>query len=319
VAAESRLIEKGRHPRFAIGESSTPLANLLLEELADRYDLPRVRAFSKWGTWQRRRPEVACGLKRGFTFFFHEPGRAFGSDTGRDRQLMVGASPHDEIADTHWYRPDFDHALVREAEREGAIYLDETRLEGIRQEGDKTTLEGSRHGQFDPRDGAIRHRRQRAARLPSRRAEPGRADAALAAADRGPLHSLQQRRALGSSARHRRSASLPDGRRRRCTRCFRGAGSGSCGSTTASPARAPALTDRLAASLGASEGEPAWRRLLASLPSVADQFRDAQPVLPFVHSPRIAFRSARVAGTNWALLPSAAGVIDPLLSTGFPA
>ena len=48
------LIERGRHPRFAIGESSTPLANLLLEELADRYDLPQVRVFSKWGTWQRR-------------------------------------------------------------------------------------------------------------------------------------------------------------------------------------------------------------------------------------------------------------------------
>ena len=29
------LVERGRHPRFAIGESSTPLANLLLEELAD--------------------------------------------------------------------------------------------------------------------------------------------------------------------------------------------------------------------------------------------------------------------------------------------
>ena len=28
------LIERGRHPRFAIGESSTPLANLLLEEIA---------------------------------------------------------------------------------------------------------------------------------------------------------------------------------------------------------------------------------------------------------------------------------------------
>ena len=43
------LVERGRHPRFAIGESSTPLANLLIEELADRYDLPRVRVFSKWG------------------------------------------------------------------------------------------------------------------------------------------------------------------------------------------------------------------------------------------------------------------------------
>ena len=74
------LIERGRHPRFAIGESSTPLANLLLEELADRYDLPRIRAFSKWGTWQRPDPDVACGLKRGFTFFFHQPGDAFADD-----------------------------------------------------------------------------------------------------------------------------------------------------------------------------------------------------------------------------------------------
>src|SRR5712691_7205835 len=67
------LVERGRHPRFAIGESSTPLANLLLEEIADRYDLPRVRVFSKWGTWQRARPEVAAGLKRGFAFLFHRP------------------------------------------------------------------------------------------------------------------------------------------------------------------------------------------------------------------------------------------------------
>jgi len=33
------LLERRRHPRFAIGESSTPLANLLLEELAWRYEL----------------------------------------------------------------------------------------------------------------------------------------------------------------------------------------------------------------------------------------------------------------------------------------
>ena len=34
------LVERGRHPRFAIGESSTPLANLLIEELADRTTCP---------------------------------------------------------------------------------------------------------------------------------------------------------------------------------------------------------------------------------------------------------------------------------------
>src|SRR5262245_19835820 len=112
------LIERGRHPRFAIGESSTPLANLLIEELADRYDLPRIRLFSKWGTWQQARPDVACGLKRGFSFFFHEPGAPFPDDREHQRQLLVAASPHDRIADTHWYRPDFDHALLQEAQAE---------------------------------------------------------------------------------------------------------------------------------------------------------------------------------------------------------
>src|ERR1700716_2013995 len=36
------LLEKGQHPRFAIGESSTPLSNILLEQLAARFDLPGI-------------------------------------------------------------------------------------------------------------------------------------------------------------------------------------------------------------------------------------------------------------------------------------
>ena len=36
------LLERGTHPRVVIGESSTPLSNLLLEDLAARYDLPML-------------------------------------------------------------------------------------------------------------------------------------------------------------------------------------------------------------------------------------------------------------------------------------
>ena len=74
------LIERGRHPRFAIGESASPLAGILIEQLADRYDLPRVRPLSAFGTWQRTYPDVVCGLKRGFSYFRHEvrtPFKAF--------------------------------------------------------------------------------------------------------------------------------------------------------------------------------------------------------------------------------------------------
>src|SRR5437879_8812206 len=125
------LIERGRHPRFVIGESSTPLANLLLEELANRYELPRVAALSKWGTWQRTHPQIACGLKRGFTFYHHEFGQPFADDPDRRDQLLVAASTRDEIADTHWYRADFDQFLVDEAQACGVEYLDRTKLEKV--------------------------------------------------------------------------------------------------------------------------------------------------------------------------------------------
>src|SRR4051812_37131347 len=117
------ILEKGKHPKFAIGESSTPLANLLLEEIARKYDLPDLGTFSKWGTWQAAHPEVACGLKRGFTFYKHEFGREV-DFSDRSQQLLVAASPHDRIADTHWYRPDFDAHLAGKARVLGAELIE---------------------------------------------------------------------------------------------------------------------------------------------------------------------------------------------------
>jgi len=140
------LLERGRHPRFAIGESSTPLANLLLEELARRYDLPRLLPLAKWGSWQKAYPQIACGLKRGFTFYHHQFERPFLNDSERRDQLLVGASPRNEIADTHWYRADFDHFLVREAQALGAEYLDQTKLEAVTFNGKGVQLDGERGG-----------------------------------------------------------------------------------------------------------------------------------------------------------------------------
>jgi tetracycline 7-halogenase / FADH2 O2-dependent halogenase len=328
------MVERGRHPRFAIGESSTPLANLLIEELADRYDLPRIRPFSKWGTWQRTRPEVACGLKRGFTFFFHHPGEPFtdrvggdGSDGGeRARQLLVAASPHDEIADTHWYRPAFDEALVREAEAAGAIYLDETRLDHVRHEGDITILEGTR------RNGASV--RVTASFVIDASGPRGFLHHALGFHE-APLRWLPPTSGLFTHfegverwdrlnhPQHASSAAHPpypvdDAA---LHHVFPGGwiwmlrfnnGITSAGVAHMNGARADALR------LHESGGAAAWDRLLETLPSVREQFRASRAVHPFIYAPRVAFRSRHVCGDTWALLPSAAGVIDPLLSTGFP-
>lgn len=311
------LIERGRHPRFAIGESSTPLANLLIEELADRYDLPKLRVFSKWGTWQLARPDVACGLKRGFTFFFHQPGIRFADGAEHRRQLLVAASPHDEIADTHWYRPQFDHALVQEAQSEGAVYLDATRLDRLQHDGEHTILEGERDGRsvritagFVIDGSGPRGFLQRAldlAEAPCRWLPPtqglythfegvARWDSVTPSLETPPYP-------IDDAALHH---------------VFPGGWIWMLRFNNGLTSAGAALTDPVAAAIGAADGAAGWSRLLATLPSVADQFRSARAVLPFIHAPRVAFRSARVAGPGWALLPSAAGVIDPLLSTGFP-
>jgi FADH2 O2-dependent halogenase len=310
------LIERGRHPRFAIGESSTPLANLLIEELADRYDLPRIRPFSKWGTWQRARPDVACGLKRGFTFLFHEAGTRFLDDRQHERQLVVAASPNDEISDMHWYRPDFDQALVREAEAEGVVYLDEAHLERFA-EGPSPLLEGTRHGRrfqiavhFVIDASGPRGFLHRALRL-----------------DETDLRWLPRTQGLYS---HFEGVNRWDQLMRgdetppyplddaALHHVFRGGWIWILRFNNGVTSAGAALTDPVASALGAADGAAAWQRLLATLPSVGDQFVKARATRPFIHAPRLAFRSQQVCGRTWALLPSAAGVIDPLLSTGFP-
>jgi FADH2 O2-dependent halogenase len=310
------LIERGRHPRFAIGESSTPLANLTLEQLADTYDLPGVRAFSQWGSWQRVHPGVAAGLKRGFTFYFHEPGSAFTDPDNRDRQLLVAASPNDEVSDTHWYRPDFDQALVSEAEAAGAIYLDETKIERIGHQGRLSVLEGARGG--------------RAVRI----------EAAFVIDASGPRGFLHHALQLGEAGerwlpgtqglythfeaverwdRIRPPAQTPPYPPDDAAvhHVFDGGWIWILRFNNGLTSAGAALTDARAAALRAADGETAWRRLLAQLPAVKDQFDPARAVLPLIYSPRLSFRSARASGPWWALLPSAAGVIDPLLSTGF--
>ncbi|HSH15975.1 MAG TPA: tryptophan 7-halogenase, partial [Verrucomicrobiae bacterium] len=311
------LLERDRHPRFAIGESSTPLANLLLEELARRYDLPRLLPFTKWGTWQRAHPEIACGLKRGFTFCHHQSGEPFTVDKERHRQLMVAASPHDEIADTHWFREDFDAFLVGEAQRECVEYLDAVEVREVRPDA-KVVLLRARHNGHDLNFTARflidatgpRGLLHRALGLGERTLSGYPATQSLFTHFRG-VHRLDELMSsedvppypVDDAALHH---------------VFPGGWIWVLRFNNGVTSAGVAVETALANELRLAEGRPAWQRLLERLPTVREQFADSVECRPFVHQPRLAFASAEICGPNWALLPSAAGFVDPLLSTGFP-
>ena len=117
------LIDATEHPRFAIGESSTPLADMILRRLAKLYQLPHLEALSTWGSWQDRFPDLACGRKRGFSYYQHFRNQVFSERNFGRHSLLVAASANDSVADTHWYRQDVDEFLYREAINRGVVGL----------------------------------------------------------------------------------------------------------------------------------------------------------------------------------------------------
>lgn len=311
------LIERGRHPRFTIGESSTPLANLLLEEIAIDHDLPFIRPLCHWGTWQANLPQLGCGLKRGFSFYHHQFDSRFDPDPNHERQLLVGANLNEETADTHWYRPDFDHYLVQKAERLGVKYWDEMELREARAEAGVMRLRGKRRGEVleveaefvidatGPRGFLFRK-----LKLPEMKFGPTLSTQALFSHFRGV-------RSLPHSFSSSRTPPYPP-EQAAVHHVFPGGWVWVLKFNNGIISAGVAATDEIAKNLRFSSGQTAWDRLLMRLPSLAEMFEPAQAVVPFVHSRRIAFRSREMAGPRWALLPSAAGFVDPLLSTGFP-
>lgn len=312
------VLERGQHPRFAIGESTTPLTNLLLEEFAKEFDLPQVAGLTKWSTWQGQHPEIGCGLKRGFTFYHHQRGQLFQDDAERSAQLLVAASPNERVADTHWYRPDFDHYLIRLAEGMGIAYWDHSEIQGLERSADRWTLEVERAG------------------------ERRRIETALivdASGARGCLfHTMKLQEqsfpsypATSSLFAHfenvGRTADLPEFQGKETPpyapddaavhHVFDGGWIWVLRFNNGLTSAGAALTADEAARLDLSDGRQAWARLLKTLPSVERQFSGSSPVTPFFHQNRMPFLCSPMSGTGWILLPSAAGFVDPLFSSGF--
>ncbi len=306
------LIEKDSHPKFAIGESSTPIANFLLEFLGRQYGLHYLRGMSNWSRWQHVCPEIAVGLKRGFSFFFHETG----SMSMPVDPMRVAASPDDGIADTHWYRPEVDTFLLNHAIAMGASYLERTVVESVTEAAERISVViDSESGGRRSIDGDF---------LVDATGGPDFSEIHLGArteaADGMPEHFAVYT--------HFRGVDLMD-------------------AIVPPPLDAPYPSDDAAlhhifpggwiwvlrfnngiTSAGASlernanadrdglNSEECWQDLLNGLPLVAGQFRKAVPVMPFRKAKRLSFVKERMRGRRWLCLPASCGFTDPLLSAG---
>lgn len=312
------LIDRSAHPRFAIGEATSPLLNLVIEQISSRYDLPRLKPLTNWGEWQRSYPQLVSGLKRGSTFFKHESNRHYRTAPDHSNQLLVAGCPNNDAADTHWLRSDVDYFLLQEAIGCGAEYLDQTELLGIElRNGGGAKLRGERRGQ--------------AVNLTARlvvdaSGSRGFLSRALDIPER-PFADFPATQALYSHfIGVPRCAEMPDYEIKGVPpypmddaavhHVFDGGWMWLLRFNNGVTSAGISVTEKLAAELNLSEGEAAWHRFLARFPSIAAQFSEARAIREFTWLPRLAYRSEIAAGEGWAMLPSAAAFVDPLFGAG---
>lgn len=315
------LLDRGSHPRFAIGESSTPIADLVLRDLARRYELPFLLSMSRYGTWQQTYPELTCGLKRGFSYFHHQAGHPFQPRPDHANELLVAASSDDVHADIHWLRSDVDAFLIQQVQAAGIPYYDQTEV-SVQQHEPTWQLTGTRK------------------------------QAALA------IHADFLIDATGTAAFLPRALDLTSqtNQLRTNSRALFGHFEGVTpwqdmlvsqhADTTDHPFRCDAAAlhqlleegwmwqlrfDNGVTSVGfaldaersplnpAISTQEEWVALLARYPTLAQQFASARVVAPdggLVRTGRLQRQWNQIAGRNWALLPHTAGFIDPLYSPG---
>lgn len=313
------VVDRAVHPRFAIGESSTPIADIILRDMAERYELPRLRPLSRYGTWKETYPELGVGRKRGFSYFHHERGQAFEPRGDHSNELLVAASSSDVLSDTHWFRADVDAFLAGQVREAGIPLLEGTEI---------TSIDRAAGWELDGRHGADAVR-MRGRFLVDATGAGAAVAQALGVKDTADRYLTKSRavfshfdgvRMWEDSLRGIVSEHPYDCDAAALHHVFDGGwmwvlrfdhGVVSAGFMLDAE-RFPLENDT-------RSPEEEWRQWLDRFPSVAEQFAAARIMTPpgrIIRTGRLQRRAGRIAGEGWAMLPHSAGFVDPLHSTG---
>jgi len=315
------VVDRARHPRFAIGESSTPIADSILRELTTRFDLPNLTPLCTYGSARRELAHVTVGLKRGFCYFQHQPDQPFDVNLRQGNQLIVAASADDEHSDTHWLRSEVDQFFANQLDEEQIDLFEETEIVSIERHNgwrvmlcDSTGDSALRAGFIIDASGsagvllrALGVVKDAAGMLVNSRAIFGHFDGVTTWHD-------QFIKEGGDVAPH---PFLCD--HAAVHQLIRDGWMWQLGFDNGTISAGFALQRDAWAELENVDPIRQWETILRQYPSLRSQFSKSQLVAPpsgLQRTKRLQYLTQEIAGEDWVCLPATAGFVDPLHSTG---
>jgi FADH2 O2-dependent halogenase len=138
------MIDSDTHPRFTIGEATTPDTNFRLKLLGLKYNVPEIAHLSAFHP-TRDFVSPACGIKRAFTFLYQSEGKD--QDPVQTHQYPTLAPPMGP--DLHFFRQDVDAYMMAVAVGYGARIRQQTRIADIDIRDDGVTLTSDKQETFE--------------------------------------------------------------------------------------------------------------------------------------------------------------------------
>jgi tetracycline 7-halogenase / FADH2 O2-dependent halogenase len=140
------MLDSEAHPRFAIGEATTPDTNLRLRLLSIKYDVPEIGHLAAFEPL-RDNVSAACGVKRAFTFLYHRDGQEH--EALESQQYPTLAPPMG--ADCHFFRQDTDAYMMAVALNYGARVRQQCKVAEIDLGEDEVTVTTAKGDTFTGR------------------------------------------------------------------------------------------------------------------------------------------------------------------------
>lgn len=324
------IVDRSSHPRFAIGESSTPAAGLILSSLADQYNLPWLKPFAKYGTWRQACPGITTGRKRGFSYFQHEPGKPFLPRPGHTNELLAAASSSDELSDTQWFRSEVDEYFFKQACEAGVAPFENSEITSLEKTNSGWIATVSKSGSIRRLSAGFLIDASGAGQVLARHLDIDDDTSQLETCSRAIFahvtdlpewSTILERTSPGSTSDHPFKSDhaaqhhlLDEG----WMWWLRfDSNITSVGLVISDQATAPAQP--LAAESRDSPARDEFFHIINRYPSLHEAFAAVSLITPsdtLIRTCRLQRLSKTIAGNGWAMLPHTAGFIDPLHSTG---
>lgn len=305
------IIEKGTHPRFAIGESMLPQTSMWMWIVGERFGIPEIQNLAN-PKKVRKHISSSCGVKRSVGFIYHREGEA------QNPQETFQVIPPDGLffSESHLFRQEVDEYMLNVAISYGAVYRDLTQVKEIDFREDGVTVRANNGEEYNARflvDGS--GSRSIVAQKLNLRENPTR----LKTRSRTMFTHVS---GLSPYAE--------------CTE-FPGQGHGwhegtlhhvfDGGWLWIIPFDNHDASDNPLSSIGLMldpqkfpqkdlSPEEEFQEIIARFPSIAEQLKTATPIRKWICADQIQYSSTKSVGKRWALLSHSYGFIDPLYSRG---